>query len=147
MLFRSREVVCRAPQMDVAIKAAAVADYRPLEAAKDKIKKSEGTGSIQLERTKDILAELGRMKLEGSIHSFLCGFSMETRDLEENSRAKLEKKHLDMVAANNLKVEGAGFGTDTNVLTLITRDETIQLERMGKEEAANEILNEIIKRI
>ena len=72
---------------------------------------------------------------------------METRDLEENSRAKLEKKHLDMVAANNLKVEGAGFGTDTNVLTLITRDETIQLERMGKEEAANEILNEIIKRI
>ena len=142
-----REVVCRAPQMDVVIKAAAVADYRPLEAAKDKIKKSEGAGSIQLERTKDILAELGRMKLEGSIHSFLCGFSMETRDLEENSRAKLEKKHLDMVAANNLKVEGAGFGTDTNVLTLITRDETIQLERMGKEEAANEILNEIIKRI
>ncbi len=140
-------VVSRAPSMDVIIKAAAVADYRPLKAAEDKIKKSEGMNQIPLERTRDILAELGRMKSEGVIQSFLCGFSMETRDLEENSRAKLEKKHLDMIAANNLKVEGAGFGTDTNVLTLITSDKTIHLERMSKDEAAGEILNEIRNRM
>lgn len=127
-----QEVIRRAPQMDLIIKAAAVADYRPSEIAEDKIKKSESAGLIQLERTKDILAELGRMKSEGAIHSFLCGFSMETQNLEENSRAKLERKHLDMIAANNLKVEGAGFGTDTNVLTLITREKTIHLERMGR---------------
>ena len=132
-------VISRAPQADVIIKAAAVADYRPAMAAEDKIKKSEGQAQISLERTRDILAELGRMKSEGSIHSFLCGFSMETRDLEENSRAKLEKKNMDMIAANNLKVEGAGFGTDTNVLTLITRENTIHLERMDKSEAAGKI--------
>ncbi|MCI8482716.1 MAG: bifunctional phosphopantothenoylcysteine decarboxylase/phosphopantothenate--cysteine ligase CoaBC [Lachnospiraceae bacterium] len=138
-----QEVIRRAPEMDIIIKAAAVADYRPAKAASEKIKKSEGEAGIQLERTKDILAELGRQKTEGKIHSFLCGFSMETQNLEENSRAKLEKKHLDLVAANNLKVEGAGFGTDTNVLTLITREKTRALERMSKEMAANGILDEI----
>ncbi len=136
-----QEVISRASQMDVVIKAAAVADYRPAEVAEDKIKKSEGTSSIILERTADILAELGRMKQEGDFRGILCGFSMETRDLEENSRAKLERKHLDLIAANNLKVEGAGFGTDTNVLTLITGTDTIRLERMSKEEASGEILN------
>ena len=138
-----REVIGRAPQMDVIIKAAAVADYRPSQIAEDKIKKSEAPGQIQLERTKDILAELGKQKSEGKIHSFLCGFSMETQNLEENSRAKLERKHLDMVAANNLKIQGAGFGTDTNVITLITKDKTIHLERMGKDEASHKILDEI----
>ena len=138
-----REVIGRAPQMDVIIKAAAVADYRPSKIAEDKIKKSDAPGQIQLERTKDILAELGKQKSEGKIHSFLCGFSMETQNLEENSRAKLERKHLDMVAANNLKIEGAGFGTDTNVITLITKDKTIHLERMGKDEASHKILDEI----
>ena len=136
-------VISRAPQADVIIKAAAVADYRPAMAAEDKIKKSEGQAQISLERTRDILAELGRMKSEGSIHSFLCGFSMETRDLEENSRAKLEKKNLDMIAANNLKVEGAGFGTDTNVVTLITKDGEEELEKMSKDEVAHRILDKI----
>lgn len=142
-----QEVLRRAPKADIILKAAAVADYRPAQAAQEKIKKSEGTANIPLERTKDILAELGRLKSEGAIHSYLCGFSMETQNLEENSRAKLVKKHLDLVAANNLKVEGAGFGTDTNVLTLITRDDVIHLEQMGKEEAAHKILDEIGKRI
>ena len=138
-----QEVIRLAPGMDVIIKAAAVADYRPSEVAEDKIKKSDGKAQINLERTRDILAELGRMKSEGKIHSFLCGFSMETRDLEENSKAKLEKKNLDMIAANNLKVEGAGFGTDTNVVTLITREDVIRLERMDKAEVALEILNQV----
>ncbi len=138
-----QEVIRLAPRMDVIIKAAAVADYRPSEVAEDKIKKSDGKAQINLERTRDILAELGRMKSEGKIHSFLCGFSMETRDLEENSKAKLEKKNLDMIAANNLKVEGAGFGTDTNVVTLITRKDVIRLERMDKAEVALEILNQV----
>lgn len=139
-------VVSCASQMDIIIKAAAVADYRPAEAAQDKIKKSQGAGSISLVRTRDIIEELGRQKMEGQIHSFLCGFSMETKDLEENSKAKLEKKHLDMIAANNLKVEGAGFGTDTNVITLITSDGTRKLELMSKEAAAGVILDEIQKR-
>ena len=141
-----QEVIRLAPRMDVIIKAAAVADYRPSEVAEDKIKKSDGRAQINLERTRDILAELGRMKSEGKIHSFLCGFSMETRDLEENSKAKLEKKNLDMIAANNLKVEGAGFGTDTNVVTLITREDVIRLERMDKAEVALEILNQVRER-
>lgn len=140
-----QEVITRASQMDVIIKAAAVADYRPSQIAEDKIKKSEGVSSISLERTKDILGELGNLKQKGIIHSFLCGFSMETQNLEENSKAKLEKKHLDMIAANNLKVEGAGFGTDTNVITLITNNDIRHLERMSKEAVANEILNEIQK--
>lgn len=142
-----QEVLRRAQKADIILKAAAVADYRPAQIAQEKIKKSEGSANIPLERTKDILAELGRLKSEGAIHSYLCGFSMETQNLEENSRAKLVKKHLDLVAANNLKVEGAGFGTDTNVLTLITRDDVIHLEQMGKEEAAHKILDEIGKQL
>lgn len=142
-----QEVLRRAPKADIILKAAAVADYRPAQIAQEKIKKSEGSANIPLERTKDILAELGRLKSEGAIHSYLCGFSMETQNLEENSKAKLVKKHLDLVAANNLKVEGAGFGTDTNVLTLITRDDVIHLEQMGKEEAAHKILDEIGKQL
>ena len=138
-----QEVIRLAPGMDVIIKAAAVADYRPSEVAEDKIKKSDGKAQINLERTRDILAELGRMKSEGKIHSFLCGFSMETQNMLENSRRKLEKKNLDMIAANNLKVEGAGFGTDTNVVTLITREDVIRLERMDKAEVALEILNQV----
>lgn len=140
-----QEVTARASEMDVIIKAAAVADYRPAKAAKDKIKKSEGDSCIALERTRDILGELGSRKARGEIQSFLCGFSMETRDLEENSRAKLEKKNLDMVAANNLKVEGAGFGTDTNVITLITKSKVRQLEKMSKEAAADKILDAVIE--
>lgn len=140
-----QQVTAKAPEMDIIIKAAAVADYRPAQAASEKIKKSEGTSSIKLDRTQDILGELGRMKAAGEIHAFLCGFSMETQNLEENSRAKLEKKNLDLIAANNLKVEGAGFGTDTNVITLISSSGCRHLEQMSKEAAANEILDEILK--
>ncbi len=140
-------VICRAPQMDVIIKAAAVADYRPAQAAADKIKKSAGAANIPLERTCDILAELGKKKQQGEIAAFLCGFSMETRDLEKNSREKLVRKHIDMIAANSLNVPGAGFGTDTNVITLLTSDGSRQLAQMSKQAAANEILNEIKMRI
>lgn len=140
-----QEVIARASEADIIIKAAAVADYRPSQVAEDKIKKSEGDAYIALERTRDILGELGSRKARGELQAYLCGFSMETRDLEENSRAKLAKKHLDMVAANNLKVEGAGFGTDTNVLTLITDSEVTRLEKMTKEEAADKILDRIAK--
>lgn len=139
-----REVMARAGAADIIIKAAAVADYRPAETARDKIKKSGEEAVIALERTKDILGELGDRKQKGELSAFLCGFSMETRNLEENSRAKLEKKHLDMVAANNLKVEGAGFGADTNVITLITPSQVTYLEKMSKEEAADKILDAII---
>ncbi|MCI8299506.1 MAG: bifunctional phosphopantothenoylcysteine decarboxylase/phosphopantothenate--cysteine ligase CoaBC [Lachnospiraceae bacterium] len=142
-----RAVTERASQADIIIKAAAVADYRPAEAAEEKIKKSDAAASIALERTRDILAELGRRKEQGEIHAFLCGFSMETRDLEENSRAKLQKKHLDLIAANNLKVEGAGFATDTNVITLITETETLALDKMSKPEAADRILDVISEKI
>lgn len=136
----------RAEWADVIIKAAAVADYRPREIAEDKIKKTEGEASIALERTRDILGELGNRKAEGKIHAFLCGFSMETSNLQENSRAKLYKKHLDLVAANSLRVEGAGFGTDTNVITLITDSEILPLEQMHKEEAADRILDVILEK-
>lgn len=142
-----RAVTERASQADIIIKAAAVADYRPAEAAEEKIKKSDAAASIALERTRDILAELGRRKEQGEIHAFLCGFSMETRDLEENSRAKLQKKHLDLIAANDLKVEGAGFATDTNVITLITETETLALDKMSKPEAADRILDVISEKI
>lgn len=140
-----QEVIARASEADIIIKAAAVADYRPSQVAEDKIKKSEEDAYIALERTRDILGELGSRKARGELQAYLCGFSMETRDLEENSRAKLAKKHLDMVAANNLKVEGAGFGADTNVLTLITDSEVTRLEKMTKEEAADKILDRIAK--
>ena len=118
------------------IKAAAVADYRPKQVSEDKVKKKDDQASIELERTDDILKYLGQ---------FLCGFSMETRDMLRNSRAQLEKKNLDMVAANNLKVEGAGFQGDTNVLTLITQDEEVSLPLMSKEDAANKLLDKILE--
>ncbi len=133
-------VTARAKEQDFIIKAAAVADYRPAETAAEKIKKSGGMELI-LERTKDILAELGADKGK----TVLCGFSMETEHMLENSRAKLRKKNLDMIAANNLRQEGAGFGTDTNILTLITAEEEKQLARMSKEEAAECLLEELIK--
>ena len=128
-------------EQDIIIKAAAVADYRPAKVSDEKIKKSEGQMSIELERTDDILKYLGEHKPTGQ---FLCGFSMETQNVIENSRAKLVKKNLDMVAANNVKVEGAGFQGDTNVLTLITREEEISLPLMTKEGAAGRLLDKIL---
>lgn len=128
-------------EQDIIIKAAAVADYRPKQVSEDKVKKKDDQVSIELERTDDILKYLGQHKKQGQ---FLCGFSMETKDMLRNSRAKLEKKNLDMVAANNLKVEGAGFQGDTNVLTLITQDEEVSLPLMSKEDAALKILDKIL---
>ena len=135
-------VTGRAEEQDILIKAAAVADYRPRTVAENKIKKSDDDASLPLERTDDILAWLGAHKRAGQI---LCGFSMETEDLIENSRKKLEKKQLDIVAANNLKDEGAGFGVSTNVLTLITRDAVTPLPLMSKEEAAHRLLDAILR--
>lgn len=136
-------VISRAPQMDIIIKAAAVADYRPVNPADEKIKKRDGEeASISLERTTDILKTLGEQKKEGQ---FLCGFSMETENMLENSKAKLERKNLDMIVANNLKVQGAGFGTDTNVVTLITKDTIKELELMSKDQVADAILTAILE--
>lgn len=137
------EVLKRFSDCDICIKAAAVADYRPAKISANKIKKSDETASIELERTKDILAQLGQMKK----NQFLCGFSMETENMIENSRKKLERKNLDMIAANNLLTEGAGFGTDTNVITIITKEKEISLEKMSKSQAAARILDEIIKEL
>ena len=131
-----------APEQDIIIKAAAVADYRPSVTADEKIKKKDEELSIALERTEDILAYLGAHRREGQ---FLCGFSMETEHMMENSRAKLEKKNIDMIVANNLKQEGAGFGTDTNVVTFLTKDETVELPLMSKEEVADKLLDYIIE--
>ena len=128
-------------EQDIIIKAAAVADYRPAKVSAEKVKKSDGQMSIELERTDDILKYLGEHRRDGQ---FLCGFSMETQNVIGNSRAKLIKKNLDMVAANNVKVEGAGFQGDTNVLTLITHDEEVSLPLMSKEDAALEILDKIL---
>ena len=128
-------------EQDIIIKAAAVADYRPANVSDEKVKKREGQMSIELERTDDILKYLGEHKPTGQ---FLCGFSMETQNVIENSRAKLVKKNLDMVAANNVKVKGAGFQGDTNVLTLITREEEISLPLMTKEGAAGRLLDKIL---
>lgn len=128
-------------EQDIIIKAAAVVDYRPANVYEDKVKKHEEQMSIKLEKTDDILGYLGEHRLPGQ---FLCGFSMETQNMLGNSRAKLGKKHLDMVAANNLKVAGAGFQGDTNVLTLITQDEDVSLQLMSKEDAANVILDKIL---
>lgn len=139
-----RAVCERAPEQDIIIKAAAVADYRPAVVADEKVKKSDGAMSIALERTEDTLKKLGMEKREGQ---FLCGFSMETEHMVENSRAKLEKKNLDMIVANNLKVEGAGFGTDTNVVTILTRDGELSLPVMSKDEVAGKILDEIMRRM
>lgn len=130
-----------APQADFIFMAAAVADYTPTECADNKIKKKDGDMAIPLKRTQDILGFLGEHRAPGQI---LCGFSMETQNMLENSRAKLSKKHVDMICANNLKVPGAGFGVDTNILTLITRDAVTELPKMSKEEAANAILDQAL---
>ena len=125
---------------DVIIKAAAVADYRPKVVNTEKTKKKDGDMVIELERTDDILAWLGAHRREGQI---LCGFSMETENMLENSRAKLERKNIDMIVANNLKVKGAGFGTDTNIVTIITKNGVEELEIMSKAEVAHQLLNRI----
>lgn len=136
------EVTKRAKDQDIIIKAAAVADYRPKSVSSEKMKKKDDDLAISMERTDDILKFLGEHKKE---HQFLCGFSMETENMLENSRKKLEKKHLDMIVANNLKVEGAGFAGDTNVVTIITGQEEVSLGKMAKEETALRILDEILK--
>ena len=135
------EVSSKADSMDIIIKAAAVADYTPVSVADEKIKKKDGDLSIPLKRTKDILKYLGENKKE---NQFICGFSMETENLLENSKKKLEKKNVDMIVANNVKVEGAGFGVDTNVVTLITKDGYKELPQMSKEDVAAAILDAII---
>lgn len=136
------EVIARAPEQDIIIKAAAVADYRPVNPSDEKIKKKDDEESvITLERTQDILKYLGGHK---RAEQFICGFSMETENMLENSRAKLTKKNVDMIVANNLKVKGAGFGTDTNVVTIITTDGCKELDIMSKVEVANAILDEIM---
>lgn len=135
-------VTARSGMQDIIIKAAAVADYRPATVASEKLKKNDDELSIALERTEDILQYLGEHKKKGQL---LCGFAMETMNMEENAKRKLEKKNLDLIAANNVKVEGAGFGTDTNVVTLITKDASRQLELMSKEAVAMEILDTLIK--
>lgn len=127
-------------EQDIIIKAAAVADYRPVEISDEKIKKKDTELSIALERTEDILQFLGDNRREGQ---FLCGFSMETENMLENSRAKLEKKHVDMIVANNVKQAGAGFGTDTNIVTLITKDNVKELPLMSKEEVAKQMIDTI----
>ena len=131
-----------ASDSDIIIKSAAVADYRPYDVADEKMKKSDGELSIRLERTTDILKYLGENKKD---NQFLCGFSMETSNLIENSRLKLEKKNLDMIVANNLKEEGAGFAKDTNKVSIITKEDIIQTEVLSKKKVAHKILDEIIK--
>ena len=131
-------VAAHSPNADMIFKAAAVADYTPIGYSNDKVKKKDGDLSIPLKRTTDILQYLGQHRRPSQV---ICGFSMETRDMLENSRAKLEKKNVDMICANNLKVAGAGFGTDTNVITLITRDGIEELPLLSKEEAASRILS------
>ena len=131
-------VAANAPQADFIFKAAAVADYTPASYVDDKIKKKDGDMAIPLERTRDILKYLGETRRDDQV---ICGFSMETQNMLENSRAKLEKKNVDMICANNLKVAGAGFGVDTNVITLITKTDITELPMMSKELAANAILD------
>ncbi len=132
-----------ARDQDIIIKAAAVADYRPSVTADEKLKKKDGEMTIELERTEDILAYLGAHRRNGQ---FLCGFSMETEHMLGNSRLKLEKRNIDMIVANNLKQAGAGFGTDTNVVTFLTADETVQLPIMSKEDVADRLLSFIMER-
>ncbi|WP_461813061.1 bifunctional phosphopantothenoylcysteine decarboxylase/phosphopantothenate--cysteine ligase CoaBC [Faecalimonas sp.] len=139
------DAVCNhAKEQDIIIKSAAVADYRPTTISGEKIKKSDDTFSIHLERTDDILQYLGENKKE---HQFICGFSMETENMLENSRKKLDKKNVDMIVANNLKQSGAGFGTDTNIVTLITRENQISLDIMSKDEVATVIIDTILKKL
>ena len=135
-------VTGRFDRQDIVIKAAAVADYRPKTISEQKVKKADGELSIEMERTDDILKYLGEHKRS---NQFLCGFSMETEHMLENSRKKLKKKNLDMIVANNVKVEGAGFAGDTNIVTLITRDDETQLPLLSKEETAVEIMNKILE--
>ncbi len=135
-------VSLRAKEQDMIIKAAAVADYRPVAIAENKIKKSPGDMSIALERTTDILAWLGEHRREGQV---LCGFAMETEHMVEHAKEKLTGKHVDMIAANNVKVAGAGFGTDTNVVTLITEDGVEELAKMSKEEVASRIVDALLR--
>lgn len=132
-----------AEKQDIIIKAAAVADYRPANPADEKVKKKEGSASLAMERTEDILAWLGEHRKSGQ---FLCGFSMETENMLENSRAKLKKKHVDMIVANNLKTEGAGFGADTNVVTIITEDGCKELSLMSKADVAASVVDAILER-
>ena len=132
-----------APESDIIIKAAAVADYTPVEHHSEKIKKSAGGTVLELERTQDILSYLGRNRKEGQV---ICGFSMETENLIENSKRKLQEKNVDLIVANNLKVEGAGFGGDTNVVTLIMKDRIEELPCMTKEQVAQAILDVIVKK-
>ncbi len=128
---------------DIVIMAAAVADYRPINTSDEKMKKKDDDLTINLERTDDILKKLGEIRT----HQFLCGFSMETENLIENSRNKLYKKNIDMIVANNLKTAGAGFGTDTNIVTIITHDELKELEIMSKDDVSEKIVNEILKKL
>ena len=137
------EVTGRAGEQDIIIKAAAVADYRPRYVSDEKVKKKDDDLALEMERTDDILAYLGAHKTEGQ---FLCGFSMETENMLENSRKKLKKKNLDMIVANSLKVEGAGFGGNTNVVTVITEASEKELGKLTKEETADRILDQILKR-
>ncbi len=134
------EVRYLAPYMDIIIKAAAVADYTPVHTAEEKIKKTDGGAEIKLRRTKDILMHLGETRRNGQ---FICGFSMETENVLENSAAKLQRKKADMICANSLRAEGAGFGTDTNIITIITRDGVKELPKLSKFDAANAVLDEI----
>ena len=135
-------VAANAPESDFIFKAAAVADYTPANYSDNKVKKSEGDMSIPLKRTRDILKYLGENRVPGQV---ICGFSMETQNMVENSREKLVKKNVDMICANNLKQSGAGFGVDTNVITIITRNETTELPLQSKESAANAILGAAVR--
>lgn len=126
---------------DIVVMSAAVADYRPKHTAAEKIKKTDAAAVLELERTIDILGSMSKRKNR----QFLCGFSMETENMLENSKAKLEKKHLDMIVANNLRMEGAGFGTDTNIITMITKDRILELPKMSKDEAAQAVFDQILQ--
>lgn len=138
------EVSSLAPYMDIIIKSAAVADYTPANVAEEKIKKSDGDAAIRLTRTKDILKHLGETRRNGQ---FICGFSMETENVIENSTAKLKKKKVNMICANSIKADGAGFGTDTNIISIITNEGVKEFPKISKFEAANAILDEIKKRL
>lgn len=136
-------VMSAADNTDIIVKAAAVADYRPKNVSAEKVKKKDSDMSIEMERTDDILKTLGENKKDGQ---FICGFSMETENMLENSRVKLKKKNVDMIVANNLKQDGAGFGGDTNIVTLITAQDEVQLEKMSKDKVAEKIFDFILGR-
>lgn len=139
------EIIKISDSQDIIIKAAAVADYTPANYSDEKIKKKDGDLAIELSRTKDILKELGERKENNPKKQFICGFSMETENMEENSKNKLAKKNADMIVANNVKVDGAGFGTDTNVVTIFTKDNEIRLDKLSKTEVAEKIFDEIVR--